>query len=360
MRVGPVVFLAALPVGALAQTQASVGAGVGTVRYAGGSTFGAATVSPAAQWLTPSLYLGASGGVSILPGSVWAGQARADLWAAVPRVGVGRAPFAVSANAAANTRSDGAAAGAAVVIGERVWVLGGGGRALGAGVSTGVIEGSPGITALRLRARTWWQAGSIQPSLSIESTGLRDGWYTDVTGSATVDRGRIVASVWAGARVGPVYGSIGVGSVAIQYFVTASVALEGAAGSYLDDPFQGLPRAGFATVGVRLHRTPRPLGAPPAIAPRLAPLIAQRRGDSVVVRFRMDGAQGVAIAGDWNAWQPAPLRPLGGEIWEGAFVLSPGSYYFSLLVDGTEWVVPGGVVAVPDGMGGRVAVLTVL
>ena len=114
------------------------------------------------------------------------------------------------------------------------------------------------------------------------------------------------------------------------------------------------------TVGVRVHAQRRRLVAAPTLAPRLTPLIAEHRGDSVVVRFRMDEARSVAIAGDWNAWQPAPLRPIGGEIWEGAFVLPPGNYNFSLLVDGTEWVVPGGVVAVPDGMGGLVAVLTVL
>jgi len=74
----------------------------------------------------------------------------------------------------------------------------------------------------------------------------------------------------------------------------------------------------------------------------------------------MSGARSVAIAGDWNAWRPAPLRALGDDVWESAMVLAPGTYHFNLLVDGSEWVVPGGVAAVSDGMGGMVAVLTVL
>jgi hypothetical protein len=41
-------------------------------------------------------------------------------------------------------------------------------------------------------------------------------------------------------------------------------------------------------------------------------------------------------------------------------VLAPGTYHFNLLVDGNDWVVPGGVAVVSDGMGGLVAVLTVL
>jgi hypothetical protein len=39
--------------------------------------------------------------------------------------------------------------------------------------------------------------------------------------------------------------------------------------------------------------------------------------------------------------------------------LRPGVYHFTLLVDGSAWTIPSGVPSVPDGMGGRVAVLVV-
>ena len=73
----------------------------------------------------------------------------------------------------------------------------------------------------------------------------------------------------------------------------------------------------------------------------------------------MPDARSVAIAGDWNAWQPVQLRPLGEDVWEGALVLPRGLYHFNLQVDGSDWVVPNGVATVPDGMGGMVAVLVV-
>jgi len=360
MKVGPVFFLAALPVALHAQSQASLGVGVGTVRYAGGSSFSAATLSPAVQLLSPSFFVGAGGSVSMLKDGVWAGQGRADLWAAFPRDRTTGVRVAAGANVAASTRSDGVAAAAGFAVAEVMWTAGRGGAAIGAGPSTGVIEGERSVTAPRLRARAWWLAGPTQLSLSVEPTRFLGAWYTDVVGGATVDRGggRLVASLWASARVSAAYGSKGAASAALQYFVTPTVALEAAAGSYLADPFQGLPRAGFVSAGVRIHAAPRPLA--PALPPRLAPLIAQRRGDSVVVRFRMEGARSVAIAGDWNAWEPAPLRALGGDIFEAALVLRRGTYHFNLLVDGTEWVVPGGVAVVSDGMGGLVAVLTVL
>ncbi|HEV8264830.1 MAG TPA: glycogen-binding domain-containing protein, partial [Gemmatimonadales bacterium] len=219
-------------------------------------------------------------------------------------------------------------------------------------------------TALRLRARGWWQPSPNAPqlSLSVESTAFPGGWYTDLLAGATVSRTRVVVSLWATARISAAYGSKGAASAALQYFATPTLAVEVGGGGYLSDPFQGLPRAGYVTAGVRLHRMPRPL-APSALAPplpsRLAPLIANKRGDSVVVRFHMEGARSVAIAGDWNAWQPVALRSVGNAVWEAALVLAPGTYQFNLLVDGTEWVVPGGVAVVPDGMGGLVALLTV-
>jgi len=360
MRMGPVFFLAALPVTLHAQTQASLGVGLGTVRYSGGSSFGAATVSPAVQRLALSFYVGAGGSLSMLKDGVWAGQGRVDLWAAFPQNRTAGARIAVSANLAASTRSDGVAAGVGTAVAELMWAAGRGGGAIGAGPGTGVIEGERGVGAPHLRARGWWLAGPAQLSLTVEPVRFAGAWYTDVVGGATMDRGRMVASLWASARLSDAYGSKGAASAALQYFLSPSVAIEAAAGSYLSDPFQGLPQAGFVSAGVRVHATPRPVAPAPTLRARLAPLVAQHRGDSVVVQFRMNAARSVAIASDWNAWQPSPLRALGGDIWEAAMILTPGTYHFNLLVDGNDWVVPGGVAVVSDGMGGLVAVLTVL
>ena len=360
MRMGPVFFLAALPVALHAQTQASLGVGVGTVRYAGGSTFSAGTVSPAVQLLSPSFFVGGGGSLSMLKDGVWAAQGRSDLWAAFPRDRTVGPRIAISANVAASSRSDGVAAGAGTLLVEGLWTTQRGGVAIGAGPQAGVIEGERGVSAPHLRTRIWWMTGPTQLSLTVEPVRFAGAWYTDAVGGTTVDRGRVVASLWISARLSSVYGSKGAASAALQYFVSPQVAFEGALGSYFSDPFQGLPRARFVSAGVRVHAAPRPQARVQQLLPRLGPLIAQRRGDSVVVRFRMDARRSVAIAGDWNSWQPFQLRSLGGDIWEAALMLAPGTYHFNLLVDGTDWVVPGGVATVSDGMGGLVAVLTVL
>ncbi len=110
-----------------------------------------------------------------------------------------------------------------------------------------------------------------------------------------------------------------------------------------------------ATASVTANRR----AVPPVASPTLAPLVPARRGDSVVVRFHMEGASSVAIAGNWDGWQVRALSPLGGDVWEGVLALRSGTYHFNLLVDGKEWVVPGSVAIVTDDGGGMDGVLLV-
>jgi hypothetical protein len=353
---GPVFFcalLALLPATAPGQWQASVGFGSGIVRYSGGSSFSALTLSPAAQRLSPSTYLGAGASVSLLEAGVWASQGRVDLWAGLP-LRIGGIRPAVSATIGGSTRSDGVAAGSGVAILEAVHTN----VALGVGAVTGVIQREPGIGAWRLRGRAWWQLGAApaQLSLTTETTRFLGSWYSDVVGGFTFDEPRVVGSVWISGRLSKTYGSTGAASASLQYFLTPSIAVEASGGNYLRDPFQGLPRAGFVAGGVRVFTSRRQALVPAApVQPVVQPLVAAHRGG-----FRMPAAQSVAIAGNWNAWSPAPLRAVGEDIWEAALLLRQGTYYFNLVVDGREWVVPGGVATISDGMGGLIAVLNVL
>lgn len=135
------------------------------------------------------------------------------------------------------------------------------------------------------------------------------------------------------------------------------VTLEAAGGNVLPDPYQALPASGFITAGLRIHFSPR--GGPPDVVVRSRSFNVFRRGTGIVVRIRQRDAQVVAIAGDWNGWMPAPLERTDSDLWEASFPLAPGPHQFVVFVDGTPWRIPEGVPSVPDGMGGRVAVLTV-
>ncbi len=345
---------------AAAQVDGSVGLGAGTVRYPGGSSFGSAILSPSARYTSDALAADLSVSIASLPGGESAGLGVGDLSVVTVPSTSGR-QLGVEGTFAGTTRTGAGPTAAAHAMGEVRWSAAAWGGALAAGPSTGLISGELPVTALHTRARVWWRSSGDATSptvqFSIEPTRFPDGWFTDASAGVTAERGRAIISLWTVARLSSTYASTIAGSAFLQLFVTPRVSLEVGGGSSLSDPYQGLPRAGFITFAVRLHNSPRP--QPAAAVRRWAPLVPESRRDSLVVQFRMPRARSVAIAGDWNAWLPVRLRPLGGDVWEGTLVLRRGLYHFNLQVDGSDWVVPNGVATVPDGLGGMVAVLVV-
>ena len=343
-----------------AQTEASLGIGVGTVRYAtdsGGTSFSTATFSPAFHASSPRLAADLFGSAASLDSGRWSFQGRADVWTATPPL-AGGLRLGVEGILAGTTRTDSGWGSAAHGIAELLWSAPRWGIGLGAGPSAGWSPDTS-VAALHTRARLWWRprGGSTDWLLSFEPTRFGGAWFTDATAGVTVERGAVIVSVSANGRYSAVYGSKAAGSAFLQVFVSPSVALELGGGGYLNDPYQGLPRATLVTLGVRLHRARRIQRDAPVV--KWAPLVPATSGDSLVVQFHLAGARSVAIAGDWNAWRPISLKPVDDAVWEGAFVLARGLYHFDLLVDGVDWVVPKGVAAVPDGLGGMVAVLVV-
>ncbi len=342
---------------ARAQAQASLGVGVGTVRFPGGTSFSSATFAPTLEYATEARYGSLAGSFASLPGGIWSLQGRADVWAAT-RPLRGRMRLGAEGIGAGTRRTDGGWTAAVHGIGEFLWWTGTWGVGVGAGPSSGWIKDAPSVGAFHARARAWWRAApGTTWQLSVEPTHFLGAWFTDVSSGVTIERGPVSTTLWAVVRASDAYGSKGTGSVSLRWFVAPAVSLEASGGGYLPDPYQGLDRAGYFTASVRMWARRRP--AVDAPTRRWPPLVPERRGDSVVVRFSFEGAKAVAIAGDWNAWQPVPLRPLAGDEWEGAFLLESGLYHFNLLVDGWDWVVPNGVATVRDGLGGLVAVLLV-
>jgi hypothetical protein len=343
--------------GASGQSQASLGLGVSTARYAGGSSLSSAAISPTLELGAPNLSITAAGTLASLPLGVWSSQGRVDMWTATPAV-LGGLRFGGEAISAGTTRTDGGWTAAAHGVAELLWDGRTWGVGLGAGPSGGWIADQPSVTALHTRARAWWRVGSVDYTVTVEPTRFLGAWFTDASVGMTATTGPVITSLWAVGRISSTYGSKAGGGASVQVFPVSNVAVELGAGSYLPDPYQGLPRAGYVTAGIRLFTTRRP-ASPATRSPAWPPLIPERRGDSVVVRFRMESATSVAVAGDWDGWQPRSLESVGGELWMGTLVLPPGTYHFTLLVDGKEWVVPSGAAIVTDRLGGMVGVLVV-
>ena len=73
-------------------------------------------------------------------------------------------------------------------------------------------------------------------------------------------------------------------------------------------------------------------------------------------------AKAVAVAGDFNGWNPTrtPLERLSGDAWAVTIPLRPGRYEYMFVVDGERWVAdPFATERRDDGFGSENAVLDV-
>jgi hypothetical protein len=350
-----ILLLAAPRLGA--QADLSVGAGAGSIRYAGGASLGSFTITPMGSLDARSWSAGAAAAFGPLPGGGWAGQLRADGWSVL--TGPGRMRPAAAAVLEGSAQTGGPATGVAHLLAEGVWTERGWGVAAGMGASLAVITDTAPESAVRGRARAWGRLGTALASATVEPQWFQDAWFTDISVGLATPAGRVTASGWIAARLSDAYGSRAAGSVAAQIALSSRFAIEASGGSLLPDLYQGFPASAFASVGVRAFLIPRPPAALRAGAGERRPAVAVREGAEVLVRFTVPDAQQVAIAGEWSDWQPVPLIPTGRDTWEIRLTLAPGTYRFTLVVDGARWLVPAGIVTMPDEMGGEQGLLVV-
>src|SRR5438046_8753403 len=136
------------------QARASFGVGAGTVRYSGGTSFSSATFSPAAGFASLNLAADVSGSFASLPGGVWSGQGRGDLWVASGAV-FHEWRLGLEGVLAGTSRTDGAWTAAAQGNVGLLWSQPRCGVGLRAGPAGGWIANDTPVAALRLRARAW-------------------------------------------------------------------------------------------------------------------------------------------------------------------------------------------------------------
>lgn len=183
---------------------------------------------------------------------------------------------------------------------------------------------------------------------------------TDRIAAATLARGPVALTGTVGARRAPGENRV-YGGVKAAIAVSQNLALFGGAETYPSNPWLGSSGGRSISAGVSLStgggkavaagssgaHGPRPHGMP-APAPGLTRL-----------SIRAGTAARVEVAGDWNHWQPVPLRRAARGVWYADLAIPPGEYRYAFRIDGAVWEVPKGVAAVNDGFGGRSAWLSV-
>jgi hypothetical protein len=87
------------------------------------------------------------------------------------------------------------------------------------------------------------------------------------------------------------------------------------------------------------------------------PTIDKKR--AVTFRHRAPPGRRVEIVGDWSGWSPQALEERSGGLYEGTYIVPPGRHEYSLRIDGQPAEPADAQAYVPDGFGGRSAVLDV-
>ena len=141
----------------------------------------------------------------------------------------------------------------------------------------------------------------------------------------------------------------------LDYAVSPRAVIEVAAGRYPRDVV-GFTDGLFVTVGARFGLTNaarRDLEPPPFV-------VEQLDDGRLLLSFRIEEeANRIEVAGDWNGWEPIPLRQSAAKRWFVELRIEPGIYRYALIVDADTWIVPPGVTTEPDDFGGEVALLVV-
>jgi len=179
--------------------------------------------------------------------------------------------------------------------------------------------------------------------------------YQDLGAGLHVDWAHVTLDLTGGGRFGDL-GDQAWGNVRAAVRIKGPAWLEASGGKYPPD-VTGFQHGTFIQAGLRVGLGRTPMRATPTADPAID--IRHEAGGTVVVILREANREPVAIAGDWDAWQPTQLESLGGGRWRARLRLDPGIHRFTLLDREGNAFVPSGITTEPDDFGTMTGLLTV-
>lgn len=205
-------------------------------------------------------------------------------------------------------------------------------------------------TAVRgVAAEGWTGSGPLWARAGWTSSRTDALRWRDATATAGWDAGRVGLSLSGGVRTGDATGEWVAGRAAVR--ATGRLHVVAEAGGYPADPLLGRAPGRFASLGLSL----RGGRAAAAEVPRG---VAPGADGRVPLTLRAPRGSRVELAGDWNGWRPQPVAETAPGVFVARVALPPGRHRFAFRVDG-RWTTPPGFDTVPDGFGGRSAVIRV-
>lgn len=131
------------------------------------------------------------------------------------------------------------------------------------------------------------------------------------------------------------------------------------------DVARAIPAHTRAFVGIRLtpfsHGGDEPAATrEPAPPPGAALEVSPARDGVRTIWLSAPNARSVELTGDMTGWHVAPMTlDVATGRWKLDLPLDPGTYTCNVRIDGGAWVVPAGLPAVDDALGGKAGVLVV-
>ena len=177
---------------------------------------------------------------------------------------------------------------------------------------------------------------------------------TDRMATASLGFGSVTLAGTAGTRdARDERVSFSSGSASIAFMRSLSLNVGG--GTYPSNRLTGAAGGNFMSLGLSMRfgaaeravALPSPSGVP-------GPAKGATR-----FTIRVDDATRVELAGDFTEWEWMPAKRADNGVWYADVVVAPGEYRYAFRVNGKEWRVPEGAVAVDDGFGGKSAFVTI-
>ena len=214
-------------------------------------------------------------------------------------------------------------------------------RVVGAGATVTRVLGA---ASMQLRAARYDAAGD-----------LNDGSYEGLDATVGVALGAFDLSFGAKRWSTPFDDAETGGHAGIGVALGSSAYLQGVASRTVSDPVTGARGSLGLTIGLSMRVGSRSTaGVAPAVAGA-----ATATGRLVTFTLDRAGATSVAVAGDFNQWEQAPMRR-SGNVWTLELPLEHGAYHYAFVVDGETWMVPANATGiVDDGFGRKNATVVV-
>ena len=351
----------------------------------GARTRYADTVDVSALTLTPGIRL--DHGRASLGGSGTFSQSRQGSWSMQGMLGGSlftptAGPFTgeFSANVGGSAHEDGARTGLTLAALRGHVMSGTRGAWIGGGVGS-TWDGYRWGAYRQAEAGVWIQHDQTTALASAMPTVVSDSIrYTDLelAGRWLFDKFELGASI--GGRAGghlPVLdaSTSAWGSVSATAWVTPRVGIVAIGGTYPVDYTQGYPGGRFLGLSMRVatSRVLRPTessGVRLAGVSRAAEPLSDSNlsfesrpdptdGSRRILRVRAPSAERVEIAGDFSDWQPVSMRRDAAGWWTAALRIPSGTHEMNVRINGGRWVVPEGVLAIRDELGGNVGLLVI-